>query len=436
MGAGNSKSSYLKAEKELAQWGLTWLRESPIVDAKYTTEEIHFEQLDINVMVNGEEGIMHCLHYWTDLSAADGAKPPLILLHGYSQSAAQFYLVAPAIAADYQGHVYALDNWGCGASTRAAFNGSFDGEEETIMSNEHTFIEALESWRTAMGIEQFVLAAHSMGAYLSVRYAQHHAKRLQKLVLLSPVGIPERKESMSNSNSSMPWWMRLAMNLWNKGYGPFNVARATPGQYLANKYCFKRYPDRSWVPKTLLANQLHVNWSHSNISIGGYSHALFLLPGAYARRPLIKDLPDVIHDVGHVTFVYGQSDWMSIEAAQDVIQKWTAQYAPQRRSPRLKKPHEAEESDETTCIGLFRVQSAGHAFLVDNPLGTAQGIMEALSVSGTQREIVDVGAEYFALDRAVESDGENHHRNSANAKKEDLPTQPGKRFRNFHSGPR
>ena len=132
MGAWNSKSSYLKAEAELAQWGLAWLRESPIVDAKYATEEIHFEQLDVNVMVNGEEGTMHCLHYWTDLSAADDKppKPPLVLLHGYSQSAAQFYLVAPAIAAEYQGHVYALDNWG-GASTRAAYNGSFDGMVHT-----------------------------------------------------------------------------------------------------------------------------------------------------------------------------------------------------------------------------------------------------------------------------------------------------------------
>ena len=80
-----------------------------------------------------------------------------------------------------------------------------------------------------------VLAAHSMGAYLSVRYAQSFAARVHAMVLLSPVGVPEAPPPGA-LKAPLPWWMKLARALWDKGWGPFDAARAIPGRVVSDRY--------------------------------------------------------------------------------------------------------------------------------------------------------------------------------------------------------
>lgn len=58
-----------------------------------------------------------------------------------------------------------------------------------IVSRE--FTEALDEIRRVEGLSRFVLAGHSMGGYLSAKFALHFPEYVEGLVLISPAGIPE-----------------------------------------------------------------------------------------------------------------------------------------------------------------------------------------------------------------------------------------------------
>jgi len=156
---------------------------------------------------------------------SDLTLPPLVLIHGYSQSASQYYATAPALAAGYRGQVVCIDHIGCGLSTRDKWDGGF-GDTSDLRSAEAQFVTALELWRRAQNYPAMILCGHSMGAYTSVRYCQEHAQRVVQLLLLSPVGVPEPPAvDPAAAPPVLPWYFRLGRYLWNRGYGPFDLAR-------------------------------------------------------------------------------------------------------------------------------------------------------------------------------------------------------------------
>merc|ERR1712118_590182 len=61
---------------------------------------------------------------------------------------------------------------------------------QSVATAESWFVDSLESWRKAQKIDKMVLCGHSMGGYLSVAYSGRYPERVEKLVLLSPVGVP------------------------------------------------------------------------------------------------------------------------------------------------------------------------------------------------------------------------------------------------------
>ena len=46
-----------------------------------------------------------------------------------------------------------------------------------------------------MGLEKIVLLGHSMGGYLSCRYALKYPENVERLILVSPVGVGEGSSS-------------------------------------------------------------------------------------------------------------------------------------------------------------------------------------------------------------------------------------------------
>ena len=93
----------------------------------------------------------------------------------------------------------------------------------------------MKEWRERVGIkEQFYLAGHSLGGYVSSVYAMRHPEDVIKLLLLSPVGLPEKPETFTHDEVVQRFdsakgriGARVALKLWESNFTPFGPLRAT-----------------------------------------------------------------------------------------------------------------------------------------------------------------------------------------------------------------
>ena len=124
--------------------------------------------------------------------------------------------------------VYALDLLGWGLSSRPKFdlkkepstaNGIVSDERQRALSAaEDFFVESLEAWRSAHDISTMILCGHSMGGCLGVAYAERYPQHVERLVLLSPVGVPReespaRKERFERARQQS-WQFRIFSSMW------------------------------------------------------------------------------------------------------------------------------------------------------------------------------------------------------------------------------
>jgi pimeloyl-ACP methyl ester carboxylesterase len=141
---------------------------------------------------------------------------PLVMIHGFGCGIPQYYKNYGDLHSSRQ--VYGIDLPGYGRSTRVHF--SEDGE-----ANENLFVEYLEKWRVAMGIEKFILLGHSFGAYLSSAYAIKYQQHVRHLVLNDPWGFTVRLEEMeSGRGKRFPMWITAVAMVITK-FNPFTPIR-------------------------------------------------------------------------------------------------------------------------------------------------------------------------------------------------------------------
>ncbi len=116
------------------------------------------------------------LHY---LEWGDSRQPPVILLHGGSQTAHTWDIPALLLWQDY--HLYALDQRGHGDSSWAD---SYEWED---------FVQDLDAFVAHLRLGPFVLVGMSMGGLVAMRYAAEHADAIRAVVLVD-VGPESRGE--------------------------------------------------------------------------------------------------------------------------------------------------------------------------------------------------------------------------------------------------
>ncbi|PLB41933.1 putative alpha/beta hydrolase [Aspergillus candidus] len=268
----------------------------------------------------------------------------LVMLHGYGAGLGFFYKNFEPLSRLRGWQLHALDLLGMGRSTRPAFRIDAKSREDAIKEAEDWFIDALEEWRIKRKIDRFTLLGHSLGGYMAVAYALKYPGRLNKLILASPVGIPEDPNAMqadlpeptesssvsdpaqdppriAQSASAVPTEQQKGDNnillkgapttspndprprrmvpkwfayLWDANISPFTLVRwAGPlGPRLVSGWTSRRF---SHLPADE-AKALH-DYSYSIFSLRGsgeYALAYILAPGAFARSPLIRR----IHGVG------------------------------------------------------------------------------------------------------------------------------------------
>jgi pimeloyl-ACP methyl ester carboxylesterase len=101
-----------------------------------------------------------------------GQGEPVLLLHGYPQSASCWRHQIPALAEHHR--VIAADWPGFGRSDPPGSAAAYDAEVERIGTLADFF-----------GLDRFNLIAHDYGGFLGLGYAQRHPKRVMRLALLN-----------------------------------------------------------------------------------------------------------------------------------------------------------------------------------------------------------------------------------------------------------
>lgn len=278
----------------------------------------------------------------------------LVILHGYGAGLGFFYKNFEPLSRAKGWQLYALDLLGMGRSSRPPFKIKAKTREQQISEAEDWFIDSLEEWRIKKNIDKFTLLGHSMGGYMAVAYALKYPGRLNKLILASPVGIPEdpyavkaampepQESSLANEftqdqdtettvsqpngttdnnnflnarskadraaqadnpnripagdsdspapRKPLPRWLTY---LWDANISPFSFVRwAGPlGPRLVSGWTSRRF---SHLPQDE-AQALH-DYAYSLFRLSGsgeYALAYILAPGAFARSPLIRRIEGV-----------------------------------------------------------------------------------------------------------------------------------------------
>jgi cardiolipin-specific phospholipase len=283
---------------------------------------------------------------------------PLVILHGYMNGALYFYRNVVGLS-QYFDTVYSLDTPGCGLSTRAP--GLLSHVDNSVEATEEFFVESLEAWRKANGLDKMILAGHSMGGYLSVAYCEKYPERVEQLVLLSPVGVPKEDEALTKAARSQMSWTRRSIfgtfrTLFDYGVTPAGFSRKLPAsrsRSMIESYVQGRLP----VITDIEEQQAVTDYLYYLAMVPGFGEDMlsrFLRSNAYARKPTVDRIPKL--RVPKVSFLYGDHDWMDIHGGMEVYE----QCKHQTNGPQIE---------------VYQLPQAGHLLMVDNWRGMHAGIV-------------------------------------------------------------
>ncbi|KAK3112953.1 hypothetical protein LTR53_010238, partial [Teratosphaeriaceae sp. CCFEE 6253] len=333
-----------------------------------------------------------------------------VMLHGYGAGLGFFYKQFEALSRRPHWKLYALDMPGMGRSSRPPFVIKSKTREEKVREAEGWFVDALEEWRIKRGIDKMTLMGHSLGGYMAVCYALKYPGHLNKLILASPVGIPEdpyavaeampneaeanklagefaqaETEAVAPANKPPPRrpYSKWLTTLWDANISPFSVVRlAGPlGPRLVSGWTSRRF---AHLPAEE-AQALH-DYSYSLFrqkGSGEYALAYILAPGAFARSPLIRRIQGVgrqylephssptpdgaasqaqrLREMGiPVVFYYGDHDWMDKNGGFEAERLMEAE-----KRKALANASEEERRGENGSVKVRVVRGAGHHVYLD-----------------------------------------------------------------------
>ncbi|KAJ2779256.1 hypothetical protein GGI15_003927 [Coemansia interrupta] len=267
-----------------------------------------------------------------------------------------------------------------GRSSRPAYTSQRATEEQRVAAAESFFVESLEEWRSRMGLEKMTLCGHSFGGYMSALYALKYPERVEKLVLVSPIGIPEppegyeemlrnggaplrkpptptpspgqsqtpesRQDAKPSDDVARPGirrvlFFRMAMGLWERNFAPQWVVRSAGpfGRRLIDWYIgrFSWLSEEQRASLAAYAHQISVLPGSSESALGD-----ILRPGAFARRPLVGRIAGLQMPT---VFMYGKNDWVDYTGGAEVIARIGGRVA----------------------TGMYRIPKAGHNLHLENP---------------------------------------------------------------------
>jgi pimeloyl-ACP methyl ester carboxylesterase len=76
-----------------------------------------------------------------------------------------------------------------------------------------------------MGLDKMVLFGHSLGGYLSTCYALQNPDKVEKLLLVSPVGVPPAPKENPNA-APRSGVASFIVSMFSRGFTPMSIIRS------------------------------------------------------------------------------------------------------------------------------------------------------------------------------------------------------------------
>uniref|UniRef100_A0A8D1HZV1 1-acylglycerol-3-phosphate O-acyltransferase ABHD5 n=1 Tax=Sus scrofa TaxID=9823 RepID=A0A8D1HZV1_PIG len=246
---------------------------------------------------------------WTlKLSHNISNKIPLVLLHGFGGGLGLWALNFGDLCTNRP--VYAFDLLGFGRSSRPRF----DTDAEEV---ENQFVESIEEWRCALGLDKVILLGHNLGGFLAAAYSLKYPSSVNlaymepldssdwvsHLILVEPWGFPERPD-LADQERPIPVWIRAlgaALTPFNplaglRIAGPFGlslVQRLRPD--------FKRKYSSMFEDDTVTEYIYHCNVQTPS---GETAFKNMTIPYGWAKRPMLHRIGKMNPDIP-VSVIYG-----------------------------------------------------------------------------------------------------------------------------------
>jgi cardiolipin-specific phospholipase len=321
-----------------------------------------------------------------------GPKRTLVMMHGYGAGLGFFYDNFDSFA-DYYDQIIAVDWLGMGCSDRntrivprlnrlhSMLPNNQDCSMQVTRKVIDEFVDGLEELCEHEKLEEFTLAGHSLGGYLSGQYALKYPQRLNGLILISPVGVPNAPSRDEHLNPcEIDWKIRILKELWQWNVTPQGLVRfaGKRGENMILNAIDRRF-DRRWSGEdskmigqyTYQITKLPGNGEYC---LNALLEPIFTKPveggdgrlgrvgrtGVYAKYPLDQELRQMPHRPWSILLVFGQQDWLYYPEAALSVQAWQEAYQSQQHA------NEQKTNKSKAGAELLMVPNAGHHLYLEN----------------------------------------------------------------------
>ncbi|KAM4688170.1 1-acylglycerol-3-phosphate O-acyltransferase ABHD5 isoform 2-T2 [Discoglossus pictus] len=232
---------------------------------------------------------------WTlTFAQTQSNKTPLVLLHGFGGGVGLWVLNFEELCLERT--VYAIDILGFGRSSRPHFEGNAEKAEEQ-------FVQSVEEWRMALGLEKMILLGHNLGAYLASAYSLKYPSKVKSLILVEPWGFPDRPDN-GVEERPIPIWIK-AVGAMLSPFNPLAGLRlAGPlGLSLVQRLRpdFKKKYSSMFDDDTVTEYIYHCNAQSPS---GETAFRNMTVPYGWAQRPMLQRI-DKMHPDIPITVIYG-----------------------------------------------------------------------------------------------------------------------------------
>ena len=246
-------------------------------------------------------------------------KPTLVFVHGYGDCLGMYFQIMKRLSKYFRLHM--VDHVGMGLSSRP--NNFSSGGMSARQALDY-FINYFEAWRTKLGLQEFYLAGHSLGAYLAGHYANAYPKHVKKLMLLSPNGVCPRVEGTGRVKN----WQKLLGTTYRPPRALVGIAQYCVRTLQLCPYTFLRFLGPKHAHKSLseavkenfkgkssqLIEAVTMYSYHNNMRSGGTEcmfNVLFTLSVDGLTEALLPLADTAIMQGSHplqVSFIFGEND--------------------------------------------------------------------------------------------------------------------------------